>query len=609
MKIWAEIKQRRITQIVVTYLASGWVVLAVLDQLINNEIIPGVVYTAGLTLYLFGIAVAAILGWFHGEKGHQSATKVEIVLLSLVTLAGFGTTGRIVWNGLREAGAASALESSTMDLRRLAVLYFRDESPDGSLAPVADGLTNGLIRTLGQVRELDVVSRNGSEQVRDLAVPPDSIASILQAGILITGSVAPSGRDLKVTVRLLDGQSGTEIQRHEYNSPSASLNSVGDELAQEVSNSLRVLLGQEIRLREERSRAPSTPAWLQVARGEKALRDATTALRSGQAEAAAAAFDLADRELISAQDMDDAWMAPKVLRARVAYERFGLAATTEDAVAALAAAEALTDEVLAAEPDNAEALGVRGTSRYRRWLLTQGGMEEAPREALLQSAKEDLERAKTLDRAVAPAVNSVLSHLYYQVSNWPEAVLAAREAYEEDAFLAAADGILWRLYLASYDLGQYQEARRWCLEGERRFPGNYRFLQCQIVIMTMAEAEPDIAAAWELYGRIEPILPEGQKELLSGIIRTFVGGVIGRAGLPDSANAVFLASRVPSGVDPSAEQLAMEAAMRSVTGDKAGALNALQLHMIAAPGSFPGEHWWWRSIEADPEFLRLKSIR
>jgi serine/threonine-protein kinase len=510
---------------------------------------------------------------------------------------------------MKAVEAAATLESSTMDLRRLAVLYFQDASADGSLAPVADGLTDGLIRALSQVRELDVVSRNGSEQVRNLAVSTDSIASILQAGILVLGSVAPSGEDLKVTVRLVDGQSGTEIQRHEYNSPSASLNAVGDELAQEVSNSLRVLLGQEIRLREGRSRAPSTPAWLQLARGEKALREASAALRSGQAEAAAGSFALADRELLGAVAMDARWTAPVVLRARVAYERFGLAGTVDEAFATLDSAVALTDQALALEPDNAEALEVRGTARYRRWLLPPGDASEAEREQLLQSAKEDLERAKSLDRTVAANVNSVLSHLYYQVSNWPEAVLAAREAYEDDAFLAAADGVLWRLYLASYDLGQYQEARRWCLEGNRRFPGNYRFVQCQIVIMTMPDGEPDITQAWTLFAQIEPLLPEGQKELLSGVIRTFIGGVVGRAGLADSAQAVFEAARLPSGVDPGAEQLSMEAAMRSVIGDVDGALEALQLHMLAAPGSFPGEHWWWRNIQTTQEFQRLRTVR
>ena len=32
MSFWSEIKQRRITQIVVTYLAGGWIVTSVVDQ-------------------------------------------------------------------------------------------------------------------------------------------------------------------------------------------------------------------------------------------------------------------------------------------------------------------------------------------------------------------------------------------------------------------------------------------------------------------------------------------------------------------------------------------------------------------------------------------------
>ncbi len=127
--------------------------------------------------------------------------------------------------------------------------------------------------------------------------------------------------------------------------------------------------------------------------------------------------------------------------------------------------------------------------------------------------------------------------------------------------------------------------------------------------MTMTEAEPDVEEAWALFRELEPMLPEGQKELLSGIVRTFIGGVIGRAGLPDSAHAVFMASRLPAGVDPGGEQLAMEAAMRSVLGDVDGAVLALQLHMLESPGAFPGEHWWWRNVETSPEFLRLKAIR
>jgi len=605
VSLWGQIKQRRITQVVLGYLAGGWMVLAVVDQVVDREVLPTIVYQVTLTLYLFGIAFALILGWYHGEKGNQKATASEILILTVIGALGLGTSGRMVQRHLQDTAVASALETSTMDLRTLAVLYFQDESSDGTLSAVADGLTNGLIRSLNGVRELDVVSRNGSESVRGLELTPDSIAAIFNAGTLIDGSVELDGESLHVTVRLIDGQSGTRIQSNEYSWPSEELASVEEQLAQEVSESLRVLLGEEIRLRESRSSAPSTAAWLLVARGEKALKDGSAALRRGLNDEAAEAFTLADRELARAQEMHHGWVEPVVLRGKVAYESFALATTLEELEASLRGAIAFADEALELEPDAAAALELRGTARYRLWLLQLDDDENAL-DQLLEAAQGDLEQSLELDRAQAN-VNSVLSHLYYQVGDWQAAVLAARDAYDQDAYLASADGVLRRLYSASYDLGQYEEAERWCLEGGRRFPDNYRFVQCQLYVLTMPQAEPDIARAWDLYEEFVSLLPESQSELFSGLARTFLGGVIGRAGLPDSADAVLIGARLSPEADPGYEQQSMEAAMRAVIGDVDGSIEALQRFMIHNPGHFPDGHWWWQNLEGNPAFERLKN--
>jgi hypothetical protein len=87
LSLWGEVKQRRITQIVFAYLAGGYVALTVVDQVVDREIFPGVVYRVALTLYLFGIAYAVILGWYHGQKGDQKASFPEIVMLGVVSAA------------------------------------------------------------------------------------------------------------------------------------------------------------------------------------------------------------------------------------------------------------------------------------------------------------------------------------------------------------------------------------------------------------------------------------------------------------------------------------------------------------------------------------------
>ena len=181
---------------------------------------------------------------------------------------------------------------------------------------------------------------------------------------------------------------------------------------------------------------------------------------------------------------------------------------------------------------------------------------------------------------------------------------------EQDAFLSAIDGVLLRLYQASYDLGEYGDARDWCAEGAERFPNNYRFYRCQIYVMTMERGEPDVAEAWSLYDQMDELLPAGpQADLIRGITQTFLGGVVGQAGLPDSASAVMERARVDPDADVGGEQMSMEAAMRSVIGDTDGAIEALQRFMVRHPDHFPGEHWWWRNLQGDERFERLQTTR
>ena len=66
-------------------------------------------------------------------------------------------------------------------------------------------------------------------------------------------------------------------------------------------------------------------------------------------------------------------------------------------------------------------------------------------ERLLNGAQADLESAVKGDPSLASAY-SLLSHLFYQRQDNISVVLAARRAYEEDAFLENADLIVQRLF-------------------------------------------------------------------------------------------------------------------------------------------------------------------
>src|SRR5256885_3385202 len=91
----------------------------------------------------------------------------------------------------------------------------------------------------------------------------------------------------------------------------------------------------------------------------------------------------------------------------------------------------------------------------------------------------------------------MLSLVSYQKPDFVEAKIDAQRAYEADAYLSTADQVLWRLYTTSYDLEQFADAQRWCDEGVRRFPGNQRFAECQLWILTSSAKPPDVARSEE----------------------------------------------------------------------------------------------------------------
>ena len=111
-----------------------------------------------------------------------------LVLLALGVLAWRGTT---LFGSSRRQAIAGA--GAGFRPQRIAVLYFKDMSPDKRLGYLADGLTESLIDELDQVSALDVVSAAGVKQFRGSDVPRDSIARALEAGTLVEGRLEPEG--------------------------------------------------------------------------------------------------------------------------------------------------------------------------------------------------------------------------------------------------------------------------------------------------------------------------------------------------------------------------------------------------------------------------------
>lgn len=603
-----KLRERRIVQIVFAYGAAGWIVLEAVNQFVERGVVPEFLYSVVLIWYLVGFAGSATIGWYHGERGDQKASPFEVVLLSVLAILAVGLSAPRVLDYFQEQAALEAAAASHMDLERVAVRYFEDLSPDGELQYLAEGLTENLISQLEEARGLDVISRNGVEPFRGLNVPADSVARALEAGTIVDGSVQSAGDDVRINVHLIDGESGAEIQRTAFARPKDELLQIRNTVAEEVSRLLRNWLGEEIEMRSQRAETESTTAWALVQRAERARKEMEEAIEAGDRQRMEDAYRRAEGLLQQAGTLDPNWAVPPTRLGWLDYRRSRTAGDLHSTVEWIDGAMEHAERALAVASNDADALELRGTLRYWRWLLnvTPDPDEQS---ALLERAREDLERAVDLDPGRASAY-ATLSHLYAQ-SDVASMVLAARRAYEEDAYLDVAERNLWYLFTGSLDMGQFTQARRWCDEGARRFPEQPRFVLCQLRLMATPAMEPDVERGWQLLSRYDSLTAHSPNEAERIRARLTMAGVLARADLPDSARAVISRARakIAPGMDPSEDLASWEAYIRTLLKDYDEAIALLKRYQAAHPGHTydPGKDlgWWWRELVSHPEFEDL----
>jgi hypothetical protein len=182
-------------------------------------------------------------------------------------------------------------------------------------------------------------------------------------------------------------------------------------------------------------------------------------------------------------------------------------------------------------------------------------------------------------------------------------------SYERDPYLQNANLTVWRLFTTSLNLEDGIEARKWCDEGRRRFPGEYRFYECELLYQSMRGVEPDVDAAWEAYNRMVDLSPAERAEFNQSKGQMYVAMALAQAGLADSADAVATRARTTPDIDPLRELAQYEAVVRSWLGDLDEGMRLLGLFLSANPGQIEAfaddDSWWFEELRKDPRYTSL----
>ncbi len=242
------LKSRKLFQWTAAYLATAWLVLQLLDILNAAFHWPDAVQQGAIGMLGIGLLVALVLAWYHGEKGAQRVSGIELVMLAGICMIAAGvlrvTVGRERSPSIGGADSASAGASAApapslvaadargdvAGLESIAVLPFLDLSPERDQEYFSDGLAEELLDRLAKLPALRVAARTSSFTFKGKDIGVDSIGRALRVGNVLEGSVRKAGGRIRVTVQLIDVRTGYHRWSETYDRTLKDVFAVQDEI-------------------------------------------------------------------------------------------------------------------------------------------------------------------------------------------------------------------------------------------------------------------------------------------------------------------------------------------------------------------------------------------
>ncbi len=130
--------------------------------------------------------------------------------------------------------------------RSIAVLQFKDLSPEKGHEYLCEGIPETLINALNTIEDLRVPARSSAFSFKGDKIDFAEIGQKLNVETVLEGSVQVVGDNLRVTPRLVNVKDGYQIWSQIYNRKLADLFSIQDDIAQEIVKALKIkLLGEQ----------------------------------------------------------------------------------------------------------------------------------------------------------------------------------------------------------------------------------------------------------------------------------------------------------------------------------------------------------------------------
>lgn len=448
MSLLAELRRRSVFRVAAAYLVVGWLLTEVLTTILPTLGAPDWAARAVILIFAFGFIPAVVLSWFYEitpdgikrdhdvDRADPDSRKIAKKLNPLVVATAVVLIILVGLFSARQTSDDTVPAEVTISNASVAVLPFVNMSNDKDNEYFSDGLTETLLHMLSQIPGLKVAARTSSFAFKGKRVSIPEIARALGVAHVLEGSVQRVDDRVRITAQLIRASDGYHVWSNNYDRELDDIFGIQDEIAEKVGFALSVSLlgeGGNTKVAGVQTTDPDAYDLYLQARRQRATYS-YGGLR--------AAEDLLKGALLIDPDFIEA--KTELATSYIHQLETGLMQQDEAFLQIIA----ITDQVLAVQPDNAIA---RAASLFAKTgtRMLQGDMDSnadlVPQlEAIVAEVPDELQARFLLVRA-------------YQIQQQDEkSIRVLTEALRQDPFNPA---IHYELGTANVRLENWEEAR------------------------------------------------------------------------------------------------------------------------------------------------------
>lgn len=231
MSFYEELKRRNVLRVGAAYVVASWLLIQVAETifpLFGFNDTPARIVVIVLSI---GLIPALVFSWVfeltpEGVKKEQdidrpqsiapqTGKKMDRIIMLIMSLALtyfvadkflFSTSSGVTEQQTQEHSNIEPYVKSAIDEASIAVLPFRNISPEPENEYFADGMTEEVMNLLANVQDLRVISRSSSFVYKNRVVPIAQVGRELNVAHVLEGSVRRFEQKVRISVQLTDAR-------------------------------------------------------------------------------------------------------------------------------------------------------------------------------------------------------------------------------------------------------------------------------------------------------------------------------------------------------------------------------------------------------------------